>query len=62
MRNNPFAPIIPCHRVIASTGKMHGYSAKGGIKLKEQMLKFEIKTKRDANKLYTKPSLIDNRG
>jgi len=26
MRNNPLAVIIPCHRVIASSGKLHGYS------------------------------------
>lgn len=35
---NPFAPIIPCHRVIRSDGKMGGYSGPGGIKTKVQML------------------------
>ncbi|MCL2798859.1 MAG: MGMT family protein [Endomicrobia bacterium] len=48
MRSNPFAPLIPCHRVVGSGGKMHGYSAVGGIKLKEKMLEFERKTKKDA--------------
>jgi O-6-methylguanine DNA methyltransferase len=49
MRNNPFAPIIPCHRVIGSNGKMCGYSAKGGIKTKEKMLKYEKETGKDAS-------------
>ncbi|MDR2860847.1 MAG: MGMT family protein [Elusimicrobiota bacterium] len=47
LSKNPFAPIIPCHRVIRSDGKMGGYSAKGGIKTKEKMLEFERKTGKD---------------
>ena len=31
MKNNPDAPIIPCHRVVASDGKLTGYSGIGGI-------------------------------
>lgn len=41
LKKNPFAPIIPCHRVIGSSGKMIGYSAKGGITKKRKMLKRE---------------------
>jgi len=26
MRNNPYAPEVPCHRVIASDGKMGGFN------------------------------------
>ncbi len=33
--------IVPCHRVLAAGGKIGGFSAKGGILLKERMLKFE---------------------
>ena len=49
MRNNPWPPIIPCHRVVGATGKMCGYSAKGGIKLKEKMLQYEKETGKDAD-------------
>ena len=38
---NPYAPKIPCHRVIRSDGKMGGYSGRGGIKTKKKLLKKE---------------------
>lgn len=38
---NPYAPSIPCHRVIRSDGKLGGYSGKGGIKTKLKLLKQE---------------------
>jgi len=38
---NPYAPKIPCHRVIRSDGLLGGYSAKGGIRTKKQLLKKE---------------------
>jgi O-6-methylguanine DNA methyltransferase len=38
---NPFAPMIPCHRVVSSTGALTGFSAPGGIKLKAEMLAAE---------------------
>ena len=38
---NPFAPKIPCHRVIRSDGSLGGYSGKGGIKKKKLLLKRE---------------------
>ena len=38
---NPFAPKIPCHRVIRSDGSMGGFSARGGISLKKKLLDFE---------------------
>jgi methylated-DNA-[protein]-cysteine S-methyltransferase len=36
---NPLPIIIPCHRVIGSTGKLTGYS--GGMKMKVALLKLE---------------------
>lgn len=38
MKNNPDAPIVPCHRVVASDGKLTGYSGTGGIAQKKKML------------------------
>ena len=38
---NPFAPIVPCHRVIKSDGTMGGFSAPGGVKAKIKLLKKE---------------------
>lgn len=38
MKNNPDAPIVPCHRVVASDGSLTGYSAPGGIAQKKKIL------------------------
>ena len=38
---NPYAPRIPCHRVIRSDGSLGGYSGKGGVKTKKLLLKKE---------------------
>ncbi|MDR3092753.1 MAG: MGMT family protein [Endomicrobium sp.] len=49
LSKNPFAPIIPCHRVIRSDGKMGGYSGPCGINKKLKMLKYEKKTGKNAS-------------
>ena len=38
---NPYAPEVPCHRVIRSDGSLGGYSADGGIKRKQKLLDIE---------------------
>lgn len=38
MGHNPFAPVVPCHRVMAAQGKMGGFSATGGAVTKRKML------------------------
>ena len=38
---NPYAPKIPCHRVIRTDGSIGGYSGKNGIKTKKNLLKLE---------------------
>ena len=37
-RKNPYVPIVPCHRVIRSDGKLGGYSGQGGINAKKKLL------------------------
>jgi len=39
LKKNPFPVIVPCHRVIGSSGRLVGFA--GGLKLKEHMLKIE---------------------
>lgn len=38
---NPFAPLVPCHRVIKADGTLGGFSAPGGLKAKLALLKKE---------------------
>ncbi len=38
---NPYAPKIPCHRVIRSDGGLGGYSGRGGIRQKRKLLRSE---------------------
>lgn len=44
LRRNPFAPIVPCHRVIASSGQIGGFAGRrSGEKIfeKERLLNEE---------------------
>jgi O-6-methylguanine DNA methyltransferase len=41
LKKNPFAPLVPCHRVIRSDGKLGGYSASGGTAEKKLLLRRE---------------------
>jgi methylated-DNA-[protein]-cysteine S-methyltransferase len=38
---NPFAVIVPCHRVVAAGGKTGGFSATGGVTTKLRLLEIE---------------------
>lgn len=38
---NPTPIIVPCHRVLAADGSLHGFSAPGGITIKRRMLEIE---------------------
>lgn len=38
---NPFAPIVPCHRILASDGRPGGFSAHGGALAKLRLLAIE---------------------
>ena len=39
--HNPFAPIVPCHRVLAADKRAGGFSAGGGVATKLKMLQIE---------------------
>jgi methylated-DNA-[protein]-cysteine S-methyltransferase len=41
LARNPFAPIVPCHRVVAAGGRLGGYSAPGGVATKRRLLEVE---------------------
>lgn len=41
MANNRFPIVVPCHRVIAANQKIGGFSAPGGIGLKQRLLNLE---------------------
>ncbi|MCS4293464.1 methylated-DNA-[protein]-cysteine S-methyltransferase [Comamonas sp. BIGb0152] len=38
---NPFAPVVPCHRILAAQGAGGGFSANGGTRTKLQLLEWE---------------------
>jgi len=39
--SNPFAPVVPCHRVLAAAGRAGGFSANGGVSTKLRLLLME---------------------
>src|SRR6185437_6531604 len=41
MGQNPFPPIVPCHRVVAAGQKAGGFSARGGVNTKLRLLAIE---------------------
>lgn len=38
---NPFAPVVPCHRVLGAGGRPGGFSAHGGLRTKLRLLTME---------------------
>lgn len=44
LKNNPYPLMIPCHRVVASGGRLGGYS--GGLKMKIKLLNLERQIKK----------------
>ena len=41
LSRNPFAIVVPCHRVIAAGGRLGGFSARGGVGTKLRLLAIE---------------------
>jgi len=46
MARNRWPLIIPCHRVVGSSGKLTGYSGEGGTKTKHWLLEHEFQASR----------------
>ena len=42
MARNRWPLIVPCHRVVGSSGKLTGYSGEGGLKTKHWLLEHEF--------------------
>lgn len=42
---NPFAIIVPCHRVLAAGGRIGGFTAQGGVETKRRLLDLEAAQK-----------------
>jgi len=59
MKTNPFAPHVPCHRVVGADGRLVGYSGGDGITTKKSMLQKEgvrfIKNRVDLSKSQWNP-------
>jgi methylated-DNA-[protein]-cysteine S-methyltransferase len=41
LAGNPVPIVVPCHRVLAADGALHGFSAPGGLATKRRMLEIE---------------------
>jgi len=52
MGSNPFPIIVPCHRVLAASGKAGGFTAPGGLDTKLKMLNIECVHAEDETSLF----------
>jgi methylated-DNA-[protein]-cysteine S-methyltransferase len=57
---NPFAIIVPCHRVLAAGGAMGGFSAGGGARTKRRMLEIERARLGEAPDLFAAEHAIES--
>lgn len=49
---NPFALLVPCHRVLAAGGRLNGFSAHGGVHTKQRLLQIEGALPRGTDRLF----------
>ena len=53
---NPFPIIVPCHRIVASSGELGGFSAPGGTATKRRLLTIEDARRDGVDDLFDAPS------
>ena len=58
LKNNPYAPKVPCHRVINSDGSIGGYKGKKNSKEKIRLLKKEGVYNTNSHKIDLKKYLF----
>ena len=54
--HNGFAPVVPCHRILAADGRAGGFSASGGVRTKLRLLQIEGAQFGGAPGLFDPPS------
>ena len=57
MRNNPYAPEVPCHRVVSSDGKIGGFS--GTMDIESAEIKRKIKMLQSEGIKIKNSSIVD---
>lgn len=60
MKTNPYAPHVPCHRVVCSDGRLGGFSGKKRIDDKIRMLRDEGVPVKDGRIVDFKKHYFDN--
>ena len=51
---NPVPNVVPCHRVLAASGRSGGFSAPGGVTTKMKMLQIERASRRSEGELFNR--------
>lgn len=62
LANNPFAIVVPCHRVLGADGKIGGFSANGGTTTKRRLLSIERTRTGNAPTLFDSDDLNETTG
>ena len=55
---NPFAIVVPCHRIVAASGELGGFSAPGGTATKRRLLTIEDARRDGIDDLFDQPAML----
>ena len=61
LRNNPFAPRVPCHRIVAADGGIGGFAGSWGVKGEHYQEKIDLLRKEGVKRLDVKEGKIRQR-